>query len=60
MKYVLYDKNAKVYAGLDRVAKITMEETTDTAVIFDHRDNMPMKVKFYNMVTGMSFESIEV
>ena len=59
MKTVLYDKSTNVYAGLDSKAQITMEETSKTAVQFDERDNMPMKVRFYNMVTGMRFESVE-
>lgn len=59
MKFVLYDEEAKVYAGLDGV-KITLEETEEAAVVFDQRDNPTIKIQFYNTLTGYNFSAKQI
>lgn len=58
MSYVLFDKTAKVFAGLDGL-KIVAVETQDQAVKFDAlKDNPDIKVSFYNAITGASYEPV--
>ena len=56
-KIVLYDETAKVYAGLVD-GKITAEEVIEQAVVFDERDSIQLKQRFYNTVTGLNFSII--
>ena len=57
-KFVLLDKSIGVYAGRKDCA-ITFEESADKALVFDERDNMKMKARCYNTLTGLNFESVE-
>lgn len=60
MNFVLFDKNANIYAGLNKL-KIIAVETISEAVKFDMKlDNPEIKRKFYNAVTGANFEAVSV
>lgn len=58
-KFVLLDKGINVYAGLEN-GKITFEEDVKKALVFDERDNMAMKQRFYNTVTTLNFSVVEI
>lgn len=55
--FVLYDENAKRFAGLVG-AKITIEEDKAKALVFDRLDNPIIKERFYNAVTGLNFKAV--
>jgi len=57
-KFVLYAAADGVYAGL-KGATVTAEETKEAAVVFDSAvDNVMIKQRFYNAVTGCSFKAV--
>jgi len=58
-RFVLLDKNINVFAGLEN-GKITFEEDVKRALIFDERDNMGLKRRFYNTVTTLDFSVVEI
>ena len=58
-QYVLFDPSIKAYAGLNKL-QITIEELQSKAVIFDDRDNLKLKVRTYNLLTGLKFEVKEL
>lgn len=58
-KFVLLDKSIGVFIGLKN-GKVEFEEVQEKALVFDERDNMTLKVKFYNTITFLNLESVEV
>jgi hypothetical protein len=60
MEFVLFDKTAKVYAGL-KGSKVVAVETVEEAVKFNvKKDNAAIKCRFYNAITGANFEAVNI
>ena len=58
-RFILHDKSVGVYANFED-GRITFEEDPSKAVVFDERDNMQLKIRTYNTLTGLNFEVKEL
>jgi len=58
-RFVLHDASADVYIGREN-CQITFEESPAKALVFDERDNMALKVRTYNALTGLNLQSMEL
>jgi len=58
-RFILHDTTINVFASLQG-AKVVATDTADNAVMFDERDNVPMKAAFYNAITGCNFKAVEI
>jgi len=58
-RFVLVDKSIGVFIGREN-CQISFEESADKALVFDERDNMGIKARFYNAVTGLNLGVMEI